>query len=405
MVGDLNDTSEVSPETGRSEPTVSDAGRVAQMHHHARRGLAVSGMFAVAAVAATFAPTRTGVWLPLHLFFVGSVTTAISTVTLMLAVTWSASPAPPGRILAFQRWTLSLGAVLVVLGRDSSNELWTVLGGALVASSLIIVAILLLHVRRTARTPRFAPAIETYVLALLSALAGIALGIGLAAELLPADVRNAHVIVNLFAFIGVVIAATLPYFTATQARTKMASRATPTRLRAVSAALWASAAVAASAAALHIERLAALAIAAYGLSVIALATLLPRPRRKHLAWAGPRLSQLFVGVGWWVAMTMWIAAMYEAAGIDRAPLLALVIGGYGQILAASFAYLVPVVRGGGHQQLGAGFRRTRSWTALFLGNLAAVLALLGHDRLMTVTLCAWAIDAVARTAVHRRRQT
>ena len=43
---------------------------------------------------------------------------------------------------------------------------------------------------------------------------------------------------------------------------------------------------------------------------------------------------------------------------------ALVLGGYVQILVASLAYLAPVLRGGGHVRLSAGFATTRSWLAL-----------------------------------------
>ena len=138
------------------------------------------------------------------------------------------------------------------------------------------------------------------------------------------------------------------------------------------------------------------------LAPVVLTALLPLPRRKQLDWAGPRLLQLFAGIAWWAVMTFWIAATYDAAGIERGVLLALVIGGYAQILVASFAYLVPVTRGGGHEHLGAGFRRTRSWAGLALGNLTALLALIEQEEAMTVALCAWAIDAAVRTAVRRR---
>lgn len=390
-----------------------DARRVSEMHRHTRRGLAMSGGFVVAATLATLIPSRTGSWLPLHLFLLGAVTSAIATVTQMLAVTWSASPAPSRRVTAFQRWALAIGAVLVVVGRTSRPDVWTAVGGALVAAALTVVIVVLVRVRRRARTRRFTPAIDAYVLALTGALTGIALGVGLGTGALGAEARNGHVLVNLFAFVGVVIAATLPYFTATQERSKMALHATSTRIRAVAVALWLSAVVAAVAAARSVEMVTQLALTTYGVGLVALITLLPRPRRKNVAWAGARLPQLFSGIVWWLAATMWIAATYGPAGIDRSALLVLVIGGYGQILAASFAYLVPVVRGGGHERLSAAFRTTRSWAGLALGNLVAVLAAIGQNTLMSVALCAWAMDASVRMAIagrpvtlgHRRPRT
>jgi hypothetical protein len=267
---------------------------------------------------------------------------------------------------------------------------------------LAIVIGILVRVRRTARTPRFTPAIDAYVLALASALVGIALGVGFASGALPPETRGAHVLVNLFAFVGVVIAGTLPYFAATQARTKMTARATSRRLRAVSGTVWAGATAAAVAVALGRDDHAAPAIAAHALGVLALIPLLPAIRRKQLVWAGPRLLQLLAGVGWWAATAMWIAATYETSGLGRAQLLALVVGGYGQVLVASFAYLVPVVRGGGYEQLGAGFDRTRSWSGLALGNLAAAFGAFGRVDLMTAAVGAWLMDATIRTALPGR---
>lgn len=376
-----------------------DSDRVAEMHRHTRRGLAMSGAFVVAAVLATATPGRTDVWLPLHLFLVGAVTSAIATVTQMLAVTWSASPAPRRRIVACQRWMLAVGAVLVVVGRESRRDPWTAVGGALVGTALASVILALVRVRRSARTPRFSPAIDAYVLALAGALSGIALGVGLGTGSLGLGSRNGHVVINLFAFVGVVIAGTLPYFAATQERSKMATRATPQRIRAVAVGLWLSAIAAGCAAALGAGTAARVSLAAYGVGLVALTALLPIPRRKHVTWAGPRLIQLLAGLAWWTAMTLWIAATYGPAGIDQPALLALVIGAYGQILAASFAYLVPVVRGGGHEQLTSGFRTTRSWAGLALSNIAAVLALADRSTLMTVALAGWAIDASVRLVI------
>lgn len=383
-----------------------DAGRVTEMHWHTRRGLAMSGAFVVAAVLAALAPGRTDVWLPLHLFLVGAVTSAIATVTQMLAVTWSASPAPQRRVVACQRWMLAAGAVLVVVGRESRRDLWTAVGGALVGTALAAVIVVLVRVRRSARTPRFTPAIDAYVLALAGALSGIALGVGLGTGSLGLGARNGHVVINLFAFVGVVIAGTLPYFAATQERSKMAVRATPQRIRAVTVGLWLSAIAAGCTAALGAEIAAKVSLMAYGIGLAALTTLLPMPRRKQLAWAGPRLLQLFAGLAWWIVLTLWIAVVYGSAGIPRVVLLALVIGAYGQILAASFAYLVPVVRGGGHERLTAGFRTTRSWTGLAFGNIAAALALASQSTLMMVAIAGWVVDAIIRMVIagHRPAQ-
>ncbi|HSP30350.1 MAG TPA: hypothetical protein VLN74_17510, partial [Ilumatobacteraceae bacterium] len=85
------------------------AGRVAQVHAQTRRGLVMTAAFVAAAVVAGVLSIGAGWWLPLHLFVVGALLTAISAVTQMLAVTWSAAPASRPAVAATQRWLLAAG--------------------------------------------------------------------------------------------------------------------------------------------------------------------------------------------------------------------------------------------------------------------------------------------------------
>ena len=375
------------------------AGRVVVMHRHTRRGLAVSGAFAIAALVAALVPHDTGAWLPLHLFFAGSLATAISTVTLMLAVTWSAAPAPSEPLMSMQRWMLAAGALAVAAGREGDSRLLTGVGGGAVVAALALVGALLVTIRRRGSTDRYLPAIDAYLLALTAAVGGVALGIWIGAVRLSAQLREAHLLANLLAFVGVVIAGTVPYFVATQARVKMSPWATPRRIRAATSTMWAAAVASAVAAAGGHRDLVAIALVVYAAGIVAIGALLPRPTGKSLTWAGPRLTQLLLGLAWWAAMVVHAATTWGRTGIEHATLLALVVGGFGQILAASFAYLVPVVRGGGHEALTAGFRRTRSWVGLLLANAAAVLALAGQERAMLAMVGLWIADAAARSAI------
>jgi hypothetical protein len=77
-------------------------------------------------------------------------------------------------------------------------------------------------------------------------------------------------------------------------------------------------------------------------------------------------------------------------------LAVLVVGGYAQILASAVAYLGPVLRGGGHERLAAGFRITRSWFALVAANVAAVALVLGAPALAGLAIGAWVIDLATR---------
>ena len=109
---------------GRGAP-----GRVAEVHAQTRRGLLVAAAFMAAAVVTGIAGVGAGWWLPLHLFVVGGLLSAISATTQMLAVTWSAAPAPRPLVAGAQRWALAVGAVALVVGRETDRTWMFVAGG------------------------------------------------------------------------------------------------------------------------------------------------------------------------------------------------------------------------------------------------------------------------------------
>jgi hypothetical protein len=181
---------------------------------------------------------------------------------------------------------------------------------------------------------------------------------------------------------------------------KMSRRATAMRTRAALTALAGGVTIAAVAAATHHPAGVAVGLAAYAAGLAYLVSLLPRPGRKQLHWAGPRLVQLGAGVLWWIAVVA-VVAVRTANGAEVFPehlVVALVVGGYLQILVASLAYLGPVLRGGGHVLLSAGFATTRSWQSLVAGNVGAFAWVLGWDRLASLGVAVVAVDAVARAA-------
>lgn len=84
--------------------------RVTIVQGQARAALRLAAAFAVAATTAMVVPHRTGAWLPLHLFLVGSVLLSISDAARLFAVTWSAGEPADHRLVAAQRWLLATGA-------------------------------------------------------------------------------------------------------------------------------------------------------------------------------------------------------------------------------------------------------------------------------------------------------
>ncbi len=375
------------------------ARRVAVVHREAVQGLRLAGSLAVGAGFMAVLPHRTGTWLPLHLAL-GAGLVVVCAVTQLLAVTWSSGPAPSPRWAAGQRWPVAAGMVLVAVGREREAS-WVVAAGATtVGVGLGALAAILWWVRRRARTPRFHPAIDAYLGAVVFGLLGIALGATMAVPSTTFDVsriRQAHVIVNVLGLLGLVVAGTVPYFSATQARMKMVRRATPSAIRATTAALAVGTAAAAVAALAGAGRAQAGALLVDAACVVALARLVVVPGRRQLAWAGPRLLQMAAGGAWWVVGLVMLAASvgWGAPTGDRA-LVAILLGGYAQIVVASLAYLLPVLRAGGHVALGRGFDVTRSWPSLVVANAAAVAAVAGATSLAVAFGVVWVLDGAVR---------
>jgi hypothetical protein len=164
-------------------------------------------------------------------------------------------------------------------------------------------------------------------------------------------------------------------------------------------ALVASVGVSATAQFFDRPTIAAGGLSAYAAGLLAVAAMLPIYARSRLRWAGPRLVQLATGVGWWVAMTVALAVVTIRETDDRAILRTLVVGGFAQILVASLAYLGPVLRGGGHRRLTAGFAITHSWVSLVAGNLAALAALAGRTTVLGIALAIWLADVALRAGL------
>lgn len=375
------------------------SGRVAEVHAQARHGLFVAAAFVAAAVVAGIIRLGAGWWLPLHLFVVGALLSAISAATQMLAVTWSAAPAPRPFVAAAQRLALAGGATALVVGRETEQTWMFVVGGSLVVAAMLALAITLIWVRHHAVTPRFAPAIEAYVVAAVAGAVGttigIVLGAGRAGER-AVQLRDVHLVLNGFGLVGLVIAGTLPFFAATQVRSKMSPRATPTAMRVTFAALTAAVVIAATGHLVERGVVVTVGLAIYVLGLLTITAMMPIYGRSRLRWAGPRLVQLVAGVAWWTAMTVALAVSNTRGSDDRAILQALVIGGFAQVLVASLAYLGPVLRGGGHRRLTAGFVITRSWVSIAAGNTAALAALVGHGPTLGGALVIWLVDIAVR---------
>ena len=366
------------------------ADRVPRAQAHTRRTIRVALVFVVAAGAAALAGER---WLALHLFFAGGLASAISGVSLLLTVTWSAGPAPGDAVVRVQRTAVAAGALTIAVSvRAEWPDTVVLVGAAAHVSGLLLLAVLLVRVVRSGVQRRYDAAVVAYVLALGAGAIGVALGGLMAVGELTADARRPHLVLNLLGFVGLVITGTLPFFSATVGRSRMAARARTPVLLGVT--LWSAGCVVAGAATSSPAP-----FAAYAVSVLVTLVMLPTPSTRQLQWAGSRLLALWAGAGWWA--TALVATAVDVAR-DRPPLagrwlVVLVVAGFGQIFWGSLAYLLPVLRGGGHERLAEGFATTRSWPGLAAVNAAGVTAAAGLPATATGALVTvWILDGAWR---------
>jgi nitrite reductase (NO-forming) len=352
------------------------------------------------AAAAVSAPLADGRWLPLHLLLAGAVVLAISGVSLMLTVTWSAAPAPSDAWAWVQRLAVAGGAAGVAAGRerDLPDAVLGLAGAAYLGGLLLLGVLLVVTVRRGVER-RFDVAVGAYVAALAAGGGAVAVGVVMALDRPTTALRSAHVALNLLGLVGLVVGGTLPFFAATVGRARMASQATSTRLGWTVAGQATALAVTVAGLVAGSDAVTAAGLVAYALALLAVASVLPRPTGRQWRWAGPRLAGLWAGLAWWVAAVVTTAVQVVT---DGGPLLAgrwllvLVLPGYLQILWGSLAYLLPMLRGGGHERLGEGFATTRSWLGLAAANVAGAALVAGLSEVVAVALAAWALDTAVR---------
>ena len=387
--------------TQRWEPKGS-AGRVAVAHRQAWPTLGLAAAFMAAAALVAVAAGAPRQWMALHLLLVGGVLSAISATTQMFAITWSAAPPPPGILVVLQRWVLALGAVALVVGRETELTGLAAAGGSAVIVALLLLAYLLAHIRSRVVVGRHLATIDGYLLALVVGIAGLALGLWMAvgSPSDPARMLDAHTTLNLFGLVGLVVAATVPSFIATQARTKMNRRYRPARARAVLGTMAGGVALAAMGMATGRTGLAAAGLVIVLLCMIATAALLPRLGRRQFGWAGPRLGQVVAALSWWIVALVWalVAVVDPGIGMQRGWLV-LAVGGIAQLVVGSLAYLGPIMRGREHRGQQRAFAICRSWLSLVAGNLAAMAVAGGWWAIAAVAVAVWLVDFLVRAVL------
>ena len=116
-------------------------------------------------------------------------------------------------------------------------------------------------------------------------------------------------VVDLYGLVGIVIAATVPYFVATQLHTKTSRHLTAERIRVLLGVLAAATTTAAVGAATTNSAATRTGFSVYAAAVIALLVFIPTVGRRQRDFAGPRAAGLAAGIAWWVAVTVALAIM------------------------------------------------------------------------------------------------
>ena len=352
-----------------------------------------------AAISAAFGATP---WMVVHLFLAGGAGLAISSVTVMLTVTWAAAPAPSARLVAVQRAAVAFGAAGVVLTREVERfpDWSTGIPGAAYIAGLGLLVFLLLATVRKGQERRFDVAVAFYVTAALAALVAVGVGIYMASSGVTLELRGVHVVLNLLGFVGLTMAGSLPFFAATVGRSRMAPSATPFRLALLLGAFVASLGVTVAGLIVESKGLIFVGFGGYLYGIITVYCFVPRPTKRQLTWAGPRLVALWCGGVWWLGVLAVTA--YEVIDDDQPPFLerwthVLIVGAFAQIIWGSLAYLIPMLRGGGPKKLSEGFAQTRSWPGFAGINASAVAFALEERTVGVVVLMAVVADGVWRT--------
>jgi hypothetical protein len=314
--------------------------------------------------------------------------------------------------VAVQRALVVLGAAGVAVGREVDGHALLGVAATAEAAGLAVLGGLLVGIARGAVQARVRPAVTAYLVAVTLGVVGIGVGAALGTGHGGAAYgrwRDAHQAINLLGLVGFVVAGTLPFFVATQAKVRTSRHATAAAQVGAQAGLGLGLGLVLVGLAVDERVPVAAGLSLYGATLVLLVTLLPRLGAKQLRWAGPRLVQVVASLAWRVGAVA-VAAAHAAGGrpvFGGVVVPALVLGGDVQLVAASLAYLGPVLVGGGHQRLAASFGLTRSWVALVAANLAAAGACgLGPWWLLRVAAAAWAVDGAVRGAallLARRR--
>ncbi len=364
--------------------------RIKDVHHQVKITLLFACAFAMLSALSTFINTPAGRWLPLHLFFTGTLLLAISGATQLFSVAWSAAQPPSQILVNIQRGSIIVGS----LGLATSRALiWpsslTAIFGTLLTLGIVFLIYLLHTIHKRAIQRRFRGVYFSYVIALSCGLLGTVFGSLLVEGHITSgyeQLRDAHLIINLWGLIGLIIGATLPSFVATQARMKMSKRATPNMHLYMTSLMLAGLVICVTGTSFSNPLSAVLGMSIYAGGIIGFIFLLPRVGKKQFKWAGPRMFMLLTGAAWWLLSSfILIIQLYQGSiitGTYVVPML--ILGAYGQILIGSLAYFAPILTAKTPDMRTKNLQHTRAWPTYFAWNFLTISIVLSLPEIFVI---------------------
>lgn len=369
-------------------------------------GLALAYLLAAGLTLVLPAEARRGLWLPLHLAFLGGGGVAIVAVLPFFAASLSAvPPAPPGVRRAGIAVT-ALGAAAVSGGMAAGSPSVAVVGGLGVLAGLAATAVSLVGVLRALPAGRVSDRARVARVATLTGLAALAfLGLGgfLAILFLAGSpvilglwptARIAHAWFNLFGFVGLVVVSSLLHLLPTALGTRVVGRGAG--LGAV-VALGAGAVLGGGGFLVgsdFLVRLGALSLVTTAVLLGAATIRVWRARGRWTTDAGWHrfvIGSLVGGVAWFVVALVVEAARTLTHGAsppawELAGIIVPLAGWLGSTLLGSASHLVPSIGPGDPSQRAAARR--------LLGSGAGLRLLGFHGGLLLVGLGGW-VEGVA----------
>lgn len=376
-------------------------GRVVESHRIVSSAFRLGGVFGLISLGwSLLIITRGGSWWgPLHAFLAGTVLLAVSGATQLFTITWAAAPAPRAVVATGQRWAVAIGVGLALVGVAIGNNWITATGAVFVVVGLATLAGALVGAVRRSLLRRFDLSSRFYLVALAAGAVGVTLGGVLGAGVAESwylRMRLVHSHLNLVGLVGLTIVGTLPTILPTFAHHKSVSG------REALVAWWIAAgsvAAIASGLVLGAEAVGVGTIMAGAALAVVVAGVLGRLGRRGLKGRLP-YYQVTIGCGWLAAWTV-VDGGRLLLGSTPEPFAAwttaVIVGGVGQVLLGSFAYLVPVLVGP-PPRLGRNLERTqgRPWLPLVLANLAGIGFVSGLTSVAGVATGLWALDFAYR---------